>query len=155
MLRRGLRYCGSTGLTRLCGSSLGAGPAGCQRGPPRHAPRHARRTGPTASSVCPVSKKTPAACPSYLGPTGRERPEDTEPQRGLQHGAGQRSRKRLSTRVGRAEKGEASTAELQTERASPQVAAGLSLRGVPPDRRFRKGAACVRSTRVPRHRGVR
>src|SRR2546422_10701341 len=45
----------------------------------------------------PVSEKATATCPSHLGPTGSERPQGTPPQRGLQHGARQRSRKRLST----------------------------------------------------------
>src|ERR1039457_627968 len=44
-----------------------------------------------------VSKKVPAAIPTYLGPTGRERPEGHPPQRGLQHGARSESRKRVST----------------------------------------------------------
>src|SRR5437667_5874909 len=35
--------------------------------------------------------------PSHLGTTGRPRPQGTEPQRGLQHGAGPRPRKRVST----------------------------------------------------------
>src|ERR1017187_1184332 len=82
---------------QLCGSPLGAGPAGWQLGPPRHAPRHARGSKPTAQSGGPVSEKTPVAFPTHLGPTGRESAKGPQPQGGLQHGARPRSRKRLST----------------------------------------------------------
>src|ERR1022692_3397957 len=79
-------------------SPLGAGPAGWQLGPPRHAPRHARGSKPTAQSGGPVSEKTPVAFPTHLGPTGRESAKGPQPQGGLQYGARPRSRKRLSTR---------------------------------------------------------
>src|SRR6266540_3535101 len=41
--------------------------------------------------------ETTGPYPSHLGTIGRQRPQGSQPQRGLQHGARQRSRKRLST----------------------------------------------------------
>src|SRR5712692_852259 len=55
------------------------------------------RTGPVAVQVCPVSETTTGPRPSHLGTTRGQRPQGAEPQRGLQYGARQRSRKRLST----------------------------------------------------------
>src|SRR3989442_15179837 len=59
--------------------------------------RDTHRPVSVTDSVRPVSEKATVPCPSHLGPTGSERPQGTPPQRGLQHGARQRSRKRLST----------------------------------------------------------
>src|SRR5437867_836310 len=78
-------------------SSLGAGSVCGEFGSPCHAPRYTHRPGSVTDSVRPVSEKATVPCPSHLGPTGSERPQGTPPQRGLQHGARQRSRKRLST----------------------------------------------------------
>src|SRR3989454_6739123 len=78
-------------------SSLGAGSVCGELGSPCHAPRYTHRPGSVTDSVRPVSEKATVPCPSHLGPTGSERPQGTPPQRGLQHVARQRSRKRLST----------------------------------------------------------
>src|SRR5450432_3866403 len=48
-------------------------------------------------SASPVSETITDSYPSHLGTTGRQHPQETESQRRLQHGARQRSRKRLST----------------------------------------------------------
>ena len=50
------------------------------------------------SKCAQFSETTTGPRPSHLGTTRGQRPQGAEPQRGLQYGARQRSRKRLSTR---------------------------------------------------------
>src|ERR1022692_669333 len=76
-----------------------ARPGGGKFGSPCYAPRYPHRTGTVAVRVRPVSETTTGPCPPHLGTTGRQRPQGAEPQGGLQHGARQRSLKRLSTRA--------------------------------------------------------
>ena len=57
------------------------------------------RAGKVAVSVRSVSETIIGPRSSHLGPTGRQHPQGAEPQRGLQHGARQRSPKRLSART--------------------------------------------------------
>jgi hypothetical protein len=73
------------------------GPGGGTFGSARHAPPYSQSTGPIAISQRPVSQTTTRSCPSRLGTSGKQHSQEAESQGGLQHGARQRSRKRLST----------------------------------------------------------
>src|SRR6516164_2382895 len=87
---------------RLDGSAVGAGPTGGNFGSPGHAPRYDRGIGSAAVRMRSVLQPTTGPCPSHPTATEGQRAQGVEPQTGLQHGAGPRSRERVSTPGGTA-----------------------------------------------------
>src|SRR6516165_1263328 len=82
---------------RFDGSAVGAGPTGRNFGSPGHAPRYDRGIGSVAVRMRSVLQTTTGPCPSHPTATEGQRAQGVEPQTGLQHGAGPRSRERVST----------------------------------------------------------
>src|SRR6516165_3799915 len=85
---------------RLDGSAVGAGPTGGNFGSSGHAPRYDRGIGSAAVRTRSVLQPTTGPCPSHPTATEGQRARGVEPGAGLQHGAGPRSRERVSTRDG-------------------------------------------------------